>query len=68
MAYTSTQLSDLRAAIAEGVLTVRFSDGRQLTYRSQYEMLQLERIMAAELEATTNVRVRRTYYGMTRPT
>jgi len=55
MAYTSTQLADLRAAIAEGVLTVRFSDGRQLTYRSLDEMLQLERKMASEVEATATL-------------
>jgi hypothetical protein len=67
MAYTSTQLSDLRAAIAEGVLQVRFSDGRQLTYRSLDEMRRIEQSMAAELEPTTTVRVRRTYYGMQRP-
>jgi hypothetical protein len=68
MAYTSTQLADLRAAIAEGVLQVRFSDGRQLTYRSLDEMRRIEQNMAAELEPTTTVRLRRTYYGMTRPT
>jgi len=68
MAYTSTQLADLRSAIAEGVLSVRFSDGRQLTYRSLDEMRRIEQNMAAELEPTTTVRVRRTYYGMTRPT
>lgn len=67
MAYTSTQLADLRAAIAEGVLQVRFSDGRQLTYRSLDEMRRIEQTMAAELEPATTVRVRRTYYGMTRP-
>jgi hypothetical protein len=68
MAYTSTQLADLRAAIAEGVLSVRFSDGRQLTYRSLDEMRRIEQAMAAELEPTITVRLRRTYYGMTRPT
>lgn len=68
MAYTSTQLADLRAAIAEGVLSVRFSDGRQLTYRSLDEMRRIEQSMSNEVEAATRVRVRRTYYGMTRPT
>ena len=68
MAYTSAQLADLRAAIAEGVLSVRFSDGRQLTYRSLDEMRRIEQSMSNEVEATTRVRVRRTYYGMTRPT
>ena len=68
MAYTLAQLADLRAAIAEGVLSVRFSDGRMLTYRSLDEMRRIEQGMAAELEPTTTVRLRRTYYGMTRPT
>lgn len=49
--YTAQQLADLRAAIAEGALSVRFSDGRQITYRSLSEMQQIERDMAAELEA-----------------
>jgi len=60
--FTSQQLADLRAAIAEGVLTVRFSDGRQLTYRSLDEMLQLERKMTGEVEATaTMVPAKRIY-------
>ena len=67
MAYTSTQLEDLRAAIAEGVLSVRFSDGRSLTYRSLDEMRRIEAAMAAELESSTTVRVRRTYFTMQRP-
>ena len=62
MAYTSTQLADLRAAIAEGVLQVRFSDGRQLTYRSLDEMRRIEATMAVEVEPTTNVRIRRTNF------
>lgn len=67
MAYTSTQLADLRAAIAEGVLTVRFSDGRQLTYRSLDEMLQLERKMAGEVEVTAAmVPARRIYTSFQR--
>lgn len=66
MAYTTTQLADLRAAIAEGVLSVRFSDGRQLTYRSLDEMRRIEAKMAAELEAGTTVQMRRTYFGFRR--
>lgn len=48
--YTAQQLADLRAAIAEGVMKVRFSDGREMTYRSLAEMRAIERDMAAELE------------------
>ena len=51
MAYTIQQLADLRAALAEGVLRVKFSDGRELQYRSLDEMRRIERVMAAELEA-----------------
>lgn len=68
MAYTTQQLADLRSAIAEGVLRVRFTDGRELTYRSLDEMKRIETAMAAELEATTTVMVKRTYYTFQRPT
>jgi arylamine N-acetyltransferase len=52
MAYTQTQLNDLRAAIAEGVLKVS-ANGRTVEYRSLADMRQLERIMADELEQST---------------
>jgi len=52
MAYTQTQLDDLRAAIAEGVTRVA-ANGRTVEYRSLDEMRKLERIMADELEAST---------------
>jgi hypothetical protein len=68
MAYTLTQLEELRAAIAEGVLQVRFSDGRQLTYRSLDEMRRIEKSMAQELGIGTSGIVRRVYFGMSRPT
>ena len=68
MAYTLTQLQELRNAIAEGVLSVRFSDGRQLTYRSLDEMRRIEAVMAAELESGSKPRLRRTYLSRSRPT
>jgi roadblock/LC7 domain-containing protein len=68
MAYTLTQLQELRNAIAEGVLSVRFSDGRQLTYRSLDEMRRIEAVMAAELESGSTPRLRRTYLRMSRST
>ena len=61
MSYTAEQLAELRSAIAEGVLKVRFSDGRELTYRSLAEMLETERKMAAEVEAGRARPVRRIY-------
>lgn len=61
MSYSAQQLADLRAAIAEGVLKARFSDGRELTYRSLAEMLETERRMAADVETAQNKPVRRIY-------
>jgi hypothetical protein len=62
MSYSAQQLADLRAAIAEGVLKVKFSDGRELTYRSLAEMLETERKMGAEVEMTSQSKpVRRIY-------
>ena len=61
MSYSAEQLADLRSAIAEGVLKVRFSDGRELTYRSLAEMLETERKMVAEVEATQARPVKRIY-------
>jgi hypothetical protein len=61
MNYSAEQLADLRSAIAEGVLKVRFSDGRELTYRSLAEMLETERRMAAEVETTQARPVMRKY-------
>ena len=49
MAYTQQQYSDLVAAIAEGVLSVRFSDGRQISYRSLSEMMNLKSVMEEDL-------------------
>lgn len=62
MAYTSQQLADLRSAMAEGVLKVKFSDGRELTYRSLDEMLQTERLMAAEVEGSGQYKPARRIY------
>jgi hypothetical protein len=62
MAYTSQDLANLRQAIAEGVQRVKFSDGRELVYRSLDEMRRIEASMSAELEPTQNVQLRRHYF------
>jgi hypothetical protein len=61
MSYSAQQLADLRSAIAEGVLKVKFSDGRELTYRSLAEMLETERRMATEVETAQARPVKRKY-------
>lgn len=67
MAYTAQQLTELRSALAEGVLTVRFSDGRSLTYRSLDEMLQIEAKMAKEIEASSQYKTaQRKYFSFQR--
>ena len=67
MAYTSTELQELRAAMASGVLKTRFSDGREITFRTLAEMQEQERAMAAELESGSQFRpVRRIYQSFRR--
>ena len=43
MSYTTTQLSELKAAYARGALKVRLPDGSEIIYRSLDEM---ERVIA----------------------
>jgi hypothetical protein len=72
MTYTSedvaADLAELRSKINQGVLKARFSDGREITYRSLDEMRRIEQSMAAEVAPTASRRVRRTYFSMSRPT
>ncbi|MBB3691462.1 phage head-tail joining protein [Sphingomonas sp. BK580] len=46
MAFSQTDLDTLRAAIASGIMRVRYADGREVTYQSADAMLKAEqRIM-----------------------
>ena len=60
MAYTTTQLQELEAAIASGVLTVRHSDGRSSTFQSLSEMRKLRLDMLADINKAAGTRKRRT--------
>lgn len=51
MAYSSDQLDALRSAMAEGVQSVQFADGRRVVFRDLAEMQQLERVMVGDLGA-----------------
>jgi hypothetical protein len=62
MAYTSQDLENLQQAIAEGVYRVRFSDGRELTYRSLDEMRRIESAMIDLLGQEQSVRLKRHYF------
>ena len=46
--FTLIQLTTLETAIAQGTLKVKYAD-KEVTYRSQAEMLQLRDIMRQEL-------------------
>lgn len=52
MAFTTTDLAAVDAAIASGELTIRAADGKTVTYRSMDELLKARAVMQAELAAT----------------
>ncbi|MNL25549.1 hypothetical protein D3C87_1470340 [compost metagenome] len=53
MAFTLEQYESLKAAVAEGALSVRYAD-KSVTYRSLDEMLRLLKLMATELGLNAN--------------
>ena len=59
MAFTQTQLDALESAIAQGVLTVRYADGKTVTYRSLDEMLNLKSQMEGDLGITATKTTRK---------
>ena len=54
MAFTSTDLAGIDAAIASGELTVRTADGKLVTLRSMGELLQARQAIAAEVASTSS--------------
>lgn len=53
MAFTTTDLSAIDAAIASGELTVRTADGKQVTLRTMAELLHARALIQAEISAAT---------------
>jgi hypothetical protein len=51
MAFTTTDLAAIDAAIASGELTVRTADGKQVTLRSMGELLQARAVIAEGVAA-----------------
>lgn len=49
MAFTATDIADIKAAIATGSLRVRYADGREVMYRSLKEMREILRMMEGEV-------------------
>jgi hypothetical protein len=57
--FTQSDLDAINAAIASGELTVRSSDGKQVTYRSMDELLKARQTIEGDLAANrTQQRVR----------
>lgn len=52
MAFTQSQLDALDAAIAEGVLVVKYAD-KEVTYRSLNDMLRIRELMAKDVLGKT---------------
>lgn len=66
MGYTETQLQSLQNALASGQLRVRFSDGREIEYRSVKELqtaiTEITSALSIESGATTvRKRIHRAY-------
>ena len=63
MAFSEKDLTTIDQAIASGALSVRYTDGRQITYRSLPELREARRLVsdalaqAAGRPATRQVRV-----------
>lgn len=45
MAFTQTDLVNIRAAIASGVMKVRYADGREVTYQSGADLRAAEQLI-----------------------
>lgn len=57
MAWTNQDIVTLEAAIASGTRKIRFADGREITYHSLQEMLQLLDRLKGEVGARQPPRV-----------
>lgn len=53
--YTQVQLDALRSAAASGVLTVRYADGKSITYQSISEILTLIRVIETDMKGANYI-------------
>jgi hypothetical protein len=63
MAFTQTDLDNINAAIAAGELTVRASNGSQVTYRSMADLERARAIIQADLASASVGNKPRTAYS-----
>jgi hypothetical protein len=59
--WTAADIARLERAIASGVLTVRFSDGRTVTYQSVDDLIKALALVKQEVAALTTPTDRVTY-------
>lgn len=65
MAYTQTDLDNIEKAIANGLSTIRYSDGRSVTYRTQAELEKVRDIIKKELAKASGKRRKRAFVART---
>jgi hypothetical protein len=53
MAFTSSDLSTIDAAIATGALRVKFADGREVMYQTGADLLKARALIQAEVNAAS---------------
>lgn len=57
MAWTQTDLDNVKAALATGELSVSFEDGRKVEFRSIGDLLKVKHAIEAELTAADTTRL-----------
>jgi len=62
MAWTQSDQDVLRAAMAKGVKSVTYNSGNTVAYQTLQEMMELDRLMTAEIAATSGTAKSRTAY------
>ena len=59
--FTAADLTAIDDAIKSGALSVRYQDGRQITYRSTDELIRTRDLMNSEIATDAGSRRRRTF-------
>ncbi len=59
--FTAADLTAIDDAIKSGALSVRYQDGRQITYRSTVDLIATRDLMNSEIATDAGTRRRRTF-------
>jgi hypothetical protein len=66
MAFTTSDLTAIESAIASGELTVRYADGKEVTYRSIGELMKARDLIKSVTDSTIATSTRFTYASFTK--